>query len=106
MPGLQFLPDWTGPFQPCTLTLGEIADLTGADQELTFTLVPFSDSVSQVCDFGLAKSMETVASRISAGGGGGSVVGTLAWKAPETFRGRYSEASDIFGMAGERQHSC
>jgi serine/threonine protein kinase len=50
--------------------------------------------------------METVASRVSVGGGGGSVVGTLAWKAPETFRGRYSEASDIFAMAGERQHQC
>ena len=30
---------------------------------------------------------------------GQHAAGTLAWKAPETFIGRYSPASDVFGLA-------
>ena len=126
MPGLQLFPrhDWSfarhvqstacisalgnsdPPFALLVLYLDYSYDVYRATTKLesrgnlpVSAAVPYF-SVSQVCDFGLAKSMETVASRVSAGGGGGSAVGTLAWKAPETFRGRYSEASDIFAMAG------
>ena len=67
------------------------------------------DAVAKVSDFGVASFMETMASRASAGGvsaaaatssggAGGGATGTLAWKAPETFAGRYSTASDVFGL--------
>ena len=52
-------------------------------------------AVAKVCDFGVAKFMQTMRSRNSAGG---SMAGTLAWKAPETFQGRYSAASDVFAF--------
>ena len=66
-------------------------------------------AVAKVSDFGVASFMETMASRASAGGvsaaaatssggAGGGATGTLAWKAPETFAGRYSTASDVFGL--------
>ena len=68
-----------------------------------------SQAVAKVSDFGVASFMETMASRASAGGvsaaaatssggAGGGATGTLAWKAPETFAGRYSTASDVFGL--------
>ena len=56
-------------------------------------------AIAKVGDFGVASFAETAASRASGGAGGGSATGTLAWKAPETFRGRYSAASDTFGLA-------
>ena len=51
----------------------------------------------QVADFGIAEMMETMATRMSAAGagaaaGGGGAAGTLAWKAPETFSDRASDA--------------
>ena len=55
--------------------------------------------VAKLADFGIAEIMETMATRASAGGGGSGEAGTLAWKAPETFNGRYSPASDVFGLA-------
>ena len=54
-----------------------------------------STAVAKVSDFGVSLALE--ASRISLSGGGGA--GTLAWKAPEVFAGRYSEKSDVFGFA-------
>jgi serine/threonine protein kinase len=49
---------------------------------------------------GISSFVETVASiQSAAGGGGGGLAGTLAWKAPESFAdGRYSTASDVFGL--------
>ena len=57
-------------------------------------------SVAKVADFGLAKTMETFQSTVrgqtrTRNGG----AGTLAWKAPETFKGNYSRKSDVFGFA-------
>jgi serine/threonine protein kinase len=56
-------------------------------------------TIAKVADFGLAKTMETFQSTVGGqtrtrNGGGG----TLAWKAPETFKGRYSRKSDVFGF--------
>eukprot|EP01044_Picomonas_judraskeda_P017759 COSAG03_NODE_3398_length_2040_cov_2.899021_1_plen_343_part_10 len=55
-------------------------------------------SIAKVSDFGLAQTMQTIRTTISHAGGS-SRAGTLAWKAPETFRGKYSDKSDIFGFA-------
>lgn len=49
---------------------------------------------AKVADFGLAKPIQT--SMATATGGGG---GTLAWSAPETFDGKFSEKSDVFSFA-------
>jgi serine/threonine protein kinase len=54
--------------------------------------------VAKVCDFGVAKFMQTIASRASAAGGGGGTAGTLPWKSPETFIGQYDTASDAFAF--------
>jgi serine/threonine protein kinase len=56
-----------------------------------------ASAVPKVCDFGVATIMETMASAMS--GAGGGMAGSLAWKAPETFRGKYSPASDVFSLA-------
>jgi serine/threonine protein kinase len=53
-------------------------------------------AVVKVADFGIALAMETVRATLS--GGSGGMAGTLAWKAPETFRDRYSEKSDVFAF--------
>ena len=54
-----------------------------------------NESVAKVADFGVAMAMETLRSTLSAGGG----TGTLAWMAPETFEGKYSNKSDVFSFA-------
>jgi hypothetical protein len=57
-----------------------------------------SQAVPKVCDFGVATIVQTsMATGMSAGASGSA--GTLAFKAPETFRGRFSPASDVFGLA-------
>jgi serine/threonine protein kinase len=53
-------------------------------------------AVAKVADFGLAKAADTIRSQQSAAGG---MAGTLAWKAPETFKGKESEKTDVFGYA-------
>ena len=53
-------------------------------------------ATAKICDFGLAKAAETV--RTNASGGGG-IAGSLSWKAPETFRERYTSKSDVHGFA-------
>jgi serine/threonine protein kinase len=54
-------------------------------------------AVAKICDFGLAKAAETVRTTASASGGG--MAGSLPWKAPETFRGKYTAKSDVYGFA-------
>jgi hypothetical protein len=54
-------------------------------------------AVPKVCDFGVATMMQTMATGMSSAASG--TAGTAAWKAPETFRGRFSPASDVFGLA-------
>ena len=56
-------------------------------------------TIAKVTDFGLAQTMQTIRTTIGSHAAGSSRAGTLAWKAPETFRGRYSDKSDIFGFA-------
>ncbi len=54
-------------------------------------------AVAKVADFGLARPADTIRSKQSADGG---MVGTLAWKAPETFgKTKESEKTDVFGYA-------
>eukprot|EP01043_Picozoa_sp_COSAG02_P049345 COSAG02_NODE_4946_length_4801_cov_2.406423_1_plen_931_part_00 len=53
-------------------------------------------AVAKVCDFGVAKTMQTM--QASTTGRGGSTVGTLAWNAPETFMDQYSRGSDVFAF--------
>ena len=53
-------------------------------------------AIPKVCDFGVATIMETMATAMSARGG--SMTGTVVWKAPETFQGKYSTASDMFSL--------
>ena len=53
-------------------------------------------ATAKICDFGLAKAAETV--RTNASGGGG-IAGSLSWKAPETYRERYTSKSDVYGFA-------
>ena len=52
----------------------------------------------KVADFGLSKTMDSMASVASAmsNAGAASMAGTMAWKAPGTFAGKYDEKSDIF----------
>eukprot|EP01046_Picozoa_sp_COSAG06_P054966 COSAG06_NODE_9949_length_1784_cov_1.638576_2_plen_328_part_00 len=63
---------------------------------------PGVQATAKIADFGVAKMWETVASTMGTlqGGaaGGGGMTGTMAFKAPETFDGRYTEASDVFSM--------
>eukprot|EP01043_Picozoa_sp_COSAG02_P049529 COSAG02_NODE_4982_length_4751_cov_8.305245_2_plen_1387_part_01 len=67
-------------------------DLKAANVLLSSTKL--SIAVAKVADFGVAEVMMTeVQSRRSAGS-----VGTLAWKAPETFIGEYTTSSDVFGF--------
>ena len=54
-------------------------------------------AIPMLCDFGVATIAQTLVTGMSAAGGG--IAGTLAWQSPETFRGRFSEASDVFGLA-------
>jgi serine/threonine protein kinase len=54
-----------------------------------------SAAVAKVADFGIARTMDTMRCTLPAGGG---VAGTLAWNAPETFRGSYGPASDVFSF--------
>ena len=59
-------------------------------------------AVAKICDFGLAKASETVRGLSLGGAAAGSVlggiVGTLPWKAPETFCERYTTKSDTFSF--------
>ena len=68
-------------------------DLKAANVLLSST--DLSIAVPKVADFGIAITMDTMRSTLT---GGGGMAGTLAWKAPETFRGRYHEASDVFSF--------
>jgi serine/threonine protein kinase len=70
-------------------------DLKAANVLLSSTDI--ASAVPKVCDFGVATIMETMATAMS--GAGGGMTGSLAWKAPETFRGNYSPASDVFSLA-------
>eukprot|EP01047_Picozoa_sp_COSAG01_P079042 COSAG01_NODE_14834_length_1405_cov_0.743492_2_plen_160_part_01 len=54
-------------------------------------------AVPKVCDFGVATVVQQTMVSMS-GGGGGGLTGTLAWKAPETFAGDYTSASDCFAL--------
>jgi serine/threonine protein kinase len=56
-----------------------------------------SAAVPKVADFGIAVTIDTMRSTLS-GGGGGGMAGTLAWKAPETFRRQGDTASDVFSF--------
>ena len=53
----------------------------------------YENSVAKVSDFGCAKIMNTLRS-VATGR-----TGTLAFNSPETFIGKYSEASDIYAFA-------
>jgi serine/threonine protein kinase len=56
----------------------------------------FDAAVAKVADFGVSTTLEkTKMSTASAKGG----AGTLAWSAPETFKGEYSEKSDTYAFA-------
>ena len=55
--------------------------------------VDIAAGVPKVCDFGISMALEAV--RASQTGGS---AGTLAFKAPETFSGQYSNASDVFAF--------
>eukprot|EP01048_Picozoa_sp_COSAG05_P010932 COSAG05_NODE_995_length_6259_cov_2.194805_1_plen_527_part_00 len=68
-------------------------DLKASNVLLTANL-----STAKVADFGLATAMETMRSLSASSAGSGSMTGTLAFKAPETFKGQFSEASDMFSM--------
>ena len=52
-------------------------------------------AVAKVCDFGVAMTLQTLKSTLSAGGG----MGTLAFMPPEAFKGKFSEESDMFSFA-------
>ena len=58
--------------------------------------VLLSGGVAKVADFGLAQVMTTIASTNIKSGSDKGLAGTMAWKAPETFAGKYSAGSDIF----------
>ena len=49
----------------------------------------------KIADFGLAHLVETMRATLSSKG----ITGSLAWKAPETFGGRYSQKSDCYSFA-------
>eukprot|EP01047_Picozoa_sp_COSAG01_P028199 COSAG01_NODE_1887_length_8982_cov_15.771474_5_plen_675_part_00 len=49
----------------------------------------------QVCDFGVATVVQHSMASMS---GGGALAGTLAWMAPETFKGEYTAGSDCFAL--------
>jgi serine/threonine protein kinase len=52
-------------------------------------------ATAKICDFGLAKAVETVRTHAS----GGGLAGSLHWKAPETSRQRYSTKSDVYSFS-------
>ena len=54
-----------------------------------------SIATAKIGDFGLANVSQTMVQTNMAA----AERGTWAWKAPETFQGRYSRASDVFGLA-------
>ena len=68
-------------------------DLKAANVLLSSADLP--RAVAKVTDFGVATFVQTVRATVS----GGGATGTLAWMAPETFDGKYSEKSDIFAFA-------
>ena len=68
-------------------------DLKAANVLLSSADLP--RAVAKVADFGVATFVQTVWSSSS----GGGRKGTLAWMAPETFDGQYSEKSDVFAFA-------
>ena len=53
-------------------------------------------AVPKVCDFGVATVVQQTMASMS---GSGALAGTPAWKAPETFAGDYTAASDCFALA-------
>ena len=53
--------------------------------------------IPKIADFGVATIKQHTTASTHAGVGAGA--GTTAWKAPETFRGRYNQATDMFSMA-------
>ena len=58
-------------------------------------------AVAKVADFGVAKTMDTLRTTCAtAAVGAGGTAGTLPWKAAETFKGKFTEASDVhaFGI--------
>ena len=68
-------------------------DLKAANVLLSSADLP--RAVAKVTDFGVATFVQTVRATVS----GGGATGTLAWMAPETFDGKYSEKSDVFAFA-------
>ena len=68
-------------------------DLKAANVLLSSAELP--QAVAKVADFGVATFVHSVWSNSS----GGGRKGTLAWMAPETFDGQYSEKSDVFAFA-------
>ena len=52
-------------------------------------------AVLKICDYGLAAVVQSIQSSLSSSGGG---AGTMAWKAAETFKGRYSKKSDVYAL--------
>eukprot|EP01048_Picozoa_sp_COSAG05_P000121 COSAG05_NODE_3_length_51333_cov_129.132080_21_plen_1016_part_00 len=71
-------------------------DLKAANVLMSSLDVLDENTLPQIADFGVSKMMDTVARTTSSGRN----TGTLAWKAPETFKGHYSAASDVFGGMG------
>ena len=68
-------------------------DLKAAN--VLLSLAHLDQAIAKVCDFGVAKTLVTLKSTLSAGGG----TGTLAFMPPEAFKGRFSEKSDKFSFA-------
>jgi len=60
---------------------------------------------AKITDFGVAMTLETLNSTLSAASGGGGA-GTLAFKSPETFDGTYSEKSDVYAMGVTTYEVC
>eukprot|EP01043_Picozoa_sp_COSAG02_P010925 COSAG02_NODE_395_length_23127_cov_130.205663_9_plen_1340_part_00 len=53
-------------------------------------------TIARITDYGLAAAMETIGTTRSSRAGN---TGTLRWKAPETFAGKFSPQSDVFAFA-------
>jgi len=70
-------------------------DLKGAN--VLFSSEDLTSALAKIADFGLAVTVGTIQSTSSVAGASGGA-GTLAWKAPETFDGRFSKASDVYSF--------